>query len=169
MLARAALVLAVATITFLLLWHFALRRYLTSTAGPRNVSPTIGANPAPTILRNSSAAQAAVPVPLTAAQQKAAALSTAREPFFSMLVNQSDGAVGDAEADQLRPSTLIVHMTTTSQAAQVISRIIVPYADQYGFNHARIYVPQDSTTGGAYRLAYELDHPASQGWITFAK
>ncbi len=172
MFARAAVVLAVATITFLLLWHFALGNYIRN--GPTKsaeVTATTSATSLPGQRLSPSPQTGTIPIPLSTNQQKAAALAAGRAPYFHWLVNQGGGDVADAETDRTKPATLIVHLTVASQqqAADVISRLIVPYAGKYGFDHARIYLPQDAPTEGAYRLAYELDHPKGEGWIIFGK
>lgn len=170
MVARATIVLAVAGLTVFIMWQLVLRKELPHPTTPQSaVSST-----APTVVPPQEGVPppvGSVAVPLTDQQEKTAARESARAPFYNMLVNQSNGDVLDAEVDPAQPANLIVHMAVSSpqQASEVISQLIVPYAEQYGFNHALIYAPQDAGGGGHYRLAEEVDHPAQGAWQTFIK
>ncbi len=168
------ILLLIALVSGLLLYLFAAPHFLASPLTPPSpsVPPSAGVSP-------SAPASEAVPTlsggpiapPRNSQQREAESIEARRAPYYRWLREK----FGDVLADeQPNPSDAATLDLTTSRydvrfPLYLVAQAVQPYADQYGFDHVRIFQPNPAGSVERYRFDSEASPDRNGAWHTFAK
>ncbi len=159
----------------LLCYYLAAPHILPPVGGP-NVS-VLPPTPSPNLRTNAAPSAAptlpAMPMapPRSATQREADDLEVRRAPYYQWLRSKfadtltaeqpcsSDAATLDLYTNRSDPSLVL---TLLGQAVQ-------PYADRYGFNHVRFFMPNPPGSVEQYRFAAEASPRPDGTWKAFEK
>ncbi|MCW3054667.1 MAG: hypothetical protein JWN14_3837 [Chthonomonadales bacterium] len=135
------------------------------TTAPSPTAPTFTPSSAPTLPTTRIAP------PRSATQRESDDIEARRAPYYQWLHSTFGDVLTAQQASSSDQATLDLY-TSRSDSTLVLSllgRAIQPYADRYGFNHVRFFMPNPAGSVERYRFAAEAS-PASDGtWNAFEK
>lgn len=159
----------------LILYLAAAPRVLPPAAAPTApVSPPSAENAASDSISTSSApALPAAPItpPRTAPQREADSLESRRTPYYRWLHTKFGDTLAAQQASSSDAATLDLYTTRADPALvlYLLGQAVQPYADQYGFNHVRFFMPNPAGSVERYRFAAEASPSPDGSWKAFEK
>jgi len=163
----------------LLCYYLAAPRMLSPASGPGTTVPPPAPDPGtapPTVPASTPSAAPTLPVtriapPRSASQREADDIEARRAPYYQWLHATLGDVLTAQQASSSDQATLDLY-TSRSDSTLVLfllGRAVQPYADRYGFNHVRFFMPNPAGSVERYRFAAEAS-PASDGtWNAFEK
>ena len=155
----------------LILWLAAAPRLLPPAATP--IAPVLPPNPEPISAPNTSLALPNAPIatPRTASQREADDIEVRRAPYYRWLHSKFGGVLSAQQSSPTDAATLDLYTTQAdpSLVLSLLGQAVQPYADRYGFNHVRFFMPNAPGSVERYRLAAEASPSADGSWKAFEK
>ena len=109
--------------------------------------------------------------PRSATQREADDIEARRAPYYQWL----HATFGDVLTAQQSSSSdqatldLYTNRSDSTLVLSLLSRAVQPYADRYGFNHVRFFMPNPAGSVEHYRFAAEASPASSGTWNAFEK
>jgi hypothetical protein len=109
--------------------------------------------------------------PRTAAQRAADDIEVRRAPYYRWLHTKFGEILAAQQAGASDSATLDLYTTRAdpSLVLSLLGQAVQPYADRYGFNHVRFFMPNPPGNVERYRFAAEASPGADGSWKAFEK
>ena len=155
----------------LVLFRAAAPRLLPPAAAP--IAPVLPPNLEPVFAPNTSPAlpNPLIAPPQTASQREADDIEVRRAPYYRWLHSKFGDVLSAQQSSSADAATLDLYTTQAdpSLVLSLLGQAGQPYADQYGFNHVRFFMPNAPGSVERYRFAAEASPSADRRWKAFEK
>ena len=135
--------------------------------------PPSETTPTPTSSREDSPAPPAARIapPRNATQREADDIEARRAPYYRWLHSQFGDTLAGEQSNSSDQATLDLYTnrSDSSLVLTLLGQAVQPYADQYGFNHVRFFMPNPPGSVEQYRFAAEASPSPDGSWKAFEK
>lgn len=109
--------------------------------------------------------------PRSAAQREADDIEARRAPYYQWLHSKFGNVLVAQQPNPSDTATLDLYTSRSDRSLilPLVAQAVQPYADQYGFNHVRIFQPNPPTEVERYRFAAEANPDRNGKWSAFEK
>jgi hypothetical protein len=159
----------------LLCYFLAAPHILPPATGPSAsvTPPPTETTPTPTASTDASPRLPAAPIapPRSASQRESDDIEARRAPYYQWLHTKFGDTLTAQQSSSSDQATLDLY-TNRSDSRLVLYLLgqgVQPYADRYGFNHVRFFMPNPAGSVEHYRFAAEASPDPNGSWRAFEK
>ena len=142
-----------------------------SSAPPPVAPPEPDSSPVRASAASPALSTAPIAPPRTAAQRESDDLEARRAPYYRWLHEKFGDVLSAQQASASDAATLDLTLTRADSTLvlSLLGQAVQPYADRYGFNHVRFFMPNAPGEVERYRFAAEASPSPDGSWKAFEK